>query len=176
MLDELKATFAVVNGWLQFAETKHGVLIGLNGAALLSLSPQVCQLANSPWLFWWGVGGIAAVLISTLISLFSFLPRLSRPPRIGASQQSGENLVYFRDLASFTASDLVHRYAEALHTDASQSGSLEHHYAAQIVANSGIGYLKYRMFAVSVWFDLLALIPPLALVWALVRSLKARKR
>ena len=175
--EQLEKTLERVNDWLKFAESKNAVIIALNAAAvfgLVSTYPDMLGRGNVLGIL--GMWFIAMSSLSTIVSLFSFLPQLGGD--IGTNKRtvgSGSlNLIYFGTIASLDPDEYLLHLSRALGIDVGSSSDLDRQYAQQIVVNSRIAVAKYRMFTAAVWLDFLGIIPPLAIL-ALV-AIAVRRR
>jgi hypothetical protein len=147
-----------VNDWLKFAETKNVGIVGLASGGLSVLLVAVGFLTDDdilhPLAGMLLLTGGAALAISLLVGVWSFLPATSMPHWMRLPSEPprpDDNLFYFGHLSRYDPASLVAAIAEryerapdlpvtALHTDL----------AAQIVVNARITMQKLRLFRWSV--------------------------
>ncbi len=108
---------------------------------------------------WYSVFVISCLVISLLISLLSFVPRLKVPwVRLGECN-SNDNLLYFGNACKYSGAG----YLQAMYTnglDISKNQKIDLAYSDQIVVNSKIAYIKFKQFDTAIWFTIIALITP----------------
>lgn len=160
---KLLAIFQLVNDWLKFAEAKNAGLVvasGASSAAILTYlsTAQKVQPGWRNWLF----TSLFFFMVSGVISLLSFVPRLNRNHWLGLIPEWGkpndiDNLYYYRDLCKYQSKDLVakikSRYALI---DTSSNSQEACDLAGQIIVNSRITTVKFRMFTAAVMSILIA--------------------
>lgn len=158
--EELNIIFDNVNEWLKFAESKNAVIIGLNGAAIFSLiSTFSCMFSLKGWLSTSGILVVLLLLLSTTVSLLSFIPNLKmmRLPSIN-SNNAPVNIIYFGSIAILEHDEFIMKVAGLMKVSMDSVSDLDRQYAKQIVNNSRIALLKYRFFTLAVWLDIIAII------------------
>jgi len=170
----MEQLLTTVNDWLKHAEGKHAVLLGLNAGVagvVVNLVDFSCLSLSLVTLY---EGWLVSLLIaSVVISISSFLPVLAAPDVAHkvAPDKSAMNPMFFGDAASMQPTEL------AVMLKASEEPSTNDIWTAeQIVNNSRIALRKYRLFETAVWVSFLGVLPPIALVFAGIRSILKRKR
>lgn len=161
MVNDLKDIFDNTNNWLKFAEAKNGAIIALNSALLFGILKFNSTLANENFLRDYYIFMIVFVLlISTIMALLSFIPRLKYPYTHFEKPNNNDNLLYFGDISKYTPN----QYYEKIHTinnGASDKKDFEMYYINQIINNSKITFIKFKQFEIAVWFTLFAFLTPI---------------
>lgn len=151
MEERLKYLLSLNSDWVKFAETKNAaLLVAASGLVLMLLDHYPARtLASGVRACFW-VGGVS-LTISSLICLISFIPHLTIP-LIGRTEvpQTGDNLMFFRDIAKYSASE----YLDALYRAEGSSpvvNKIQSDLAAQVIANACISLKKFRYYTVAAW-------------------------
>lgn len=162
-----------VNDWLRHAEAKHAVLIGVAAAGVTVVTTNISLFATPVTLLSAASIWVTALLSAAVaLSLFSFLPQLSRPRRPAASVGTvTTNPLFFGHLASMTP-----EYIASLYSGAEGPDDMLLWRADQIITNSRIAVRKYQLFTAAVWCCLFAAFPPVALVAAVTRRIVMLRR
>lgn len=165
-----------VSEWLKFAEGKHAILIGFNGAAIFAIISILLNDVEIPIpVFYYLLYVCSMLLFSMITSLISFVPMLVKPENNNKYFNldiSKRNLLYFGDLASLEYDQLIERFAAITKFNKKNITYLHKYYAEQIINNSRIALRKYKLFSISIWFDLFGVFPPLATIYLFVRRRK----
>lgn len=155
--------FSNVNEWLKFAELKNAGLVAFLIAAisgLLGLIASYQQLHQS--LKVGIVFCMITLIVSCLVSLSSFSPKINRPEII-YFQEKGEvldsdNLLFFCDLAKYDAETLATKIAKKyFEIDLPNPSKIYTDIAEQIIINSTIATAKFRFFKIALNFVFLAI-------------------
>src|SRR5262245_52755978 len=94
-------TFQLINEWLKFGEAKNGVLVTLNGAAIVAIHNMAKQYgpwdwAGTAWL-WWATFCCA---VSLVVGLASFYARTNaRLFSFASVTPAGTGAIYFGQIA-----------------------------------------------------------------------------
>ncbi|MFW5871767.1 MAG: Pycsar system effector family protein [bacterium] len=160
MVSELEKIFSNVNEWLKVAEAKNAVLLSLNGAFFLSTISEfkTISLKSASILF---ILFFSALCIIILLLLASFIPLLTKkflPDSKKKKNIQTPNLVYFGHLKNMTEEDLLNSLSDKENDDLDKITRLEKDYANQIIINSKIAFLKYRIFSISCILDMIAIL------------------
>lgn len=145
-----------VNTWLSFAEAKNGLLIGFNIAAINIVVEHYSQYQVISTII------ILLFIISGIISLLSFLPRLNnRSLKKGKSEKAGYNLLFFGNIAELNDVNVlldktVERYF--LTYDKKEYSNKVIDLANEVLINSQIAKLKYSYFKKALLIDILIFI------------------
>ena len=162
--DRLLTILAMVNGWLQFAETKNAGLVALNALTLTGILEYLAHVHHLPRMIFAGIMLTGIFLLLSLgVSLLSFLPR-SDPrrlvPRRGKTPRETDNFFFFGDLYTYHPEQLVaavaHEY-EGIHDFEPSRHRSQLDLASQIIANSRITVGKNAYFRVATAFAIFAL-------------------
>jgi hypothetical protein len=100
-----------VNEWLKFGEAKNGVLVTLNGAAIVAIHNMAKLYGPFEWVgalwLWWAT---ACCLASLAIGLASFYARTNiKAFSFARDTPQGSNTIYFGHLAEMNQGDLLKR-------------------------------------------------------------------
>jgi hypothetical protein len=152
------AIFQLVNDWLKFAEAKNAGLVVASGAGSAAILTYLGAAQKVPpgwrnWLF----TSLFFFMVSGAVSLLSFVPRVNRSHWAGLMHEWGQqdekdNLYYYGDLCKYDRDGLVVKIKDRYKlTDSSNSGSQEPgDVADQIIINSRIAIVKFRLFTIAV--------------------------
>jgi len=154
----LDGLMRLVNDWLKFAETKNVGIVGLASGGLSVLLVAVGFLAGDgdlqPLSGALLLAGGAALALSLLIGVWSFMPATSLPGWMRCRAEppaADDNLHYFGHLAKYAPETLVAAVASRYEGREPASVSPLHaDLAAQVVVNARITLQKLRLFRWSV--------------------------
>jgi Family of unknown function (DUF5706) len=168
----LSSTLSRTIDFVKFAETKNAALLTFSSAWILAsvtLLFGASRLTSEPWQIAFGIA-LPCFIVSGLISMFSFIPRLS----LSAFHKDPErlkSLLYFGDAAEYAPQDFVKSTRERYYPMANQSATDCYLYdlAVQINVNSIIAVRKFRLFWYGASFTTFALIilsiPAISAIW-----------
>jgi len=145
MENRLKDIFSNVNDWLKFAEAKTGTLLAGNGVIIFGLFRifKDSDELHNPYI------SIAIILLSLSIftNLLSLIPSLKVPFLLYIEDtKKDDNLLYFLDIAKYTTND----YLKKLDSSINEFTNFEKYYAEEIIINSKIAMMKYRLFRIAI--------------------------
>lgn len=167
ILDDLKDIFENTNKWLIFAESKNGILLGLNGVILFKISDclngiEVTMLNTKMiWILF------IVFLISTVIILKSFFPNYStfmdKPINMCKEVYDGSNvLMFYEEISKYESSEMylrdLYKYYFDKDVEPQNMKKYELDYAKEILINSRITSSKYKHFKWALRLDSLAII------------------
>ncbi len=152
----LKYTLSLVIDNVKFSETKHSIIISLNGALIVFtagfFSSKVFEIA----LLNWSVLLFSA--ISMLISFSALHPRFDKVKR-NLKRQRVNSLVYYRDISTLDVQDYLNRIIINYNFPKDYAcDEYEKDLASEIITNARLAEIKYSMFNKSIFFLSLALI------------------
>ena len=159
--EQLSEMNEIIYNQLSYAETKNAVLVGLVGAALFSIVGIIVDINDFSSKLIIGIQialGCVALqfIIALLISLFSFLPNLSKQSTVRKI-----NKYFYGDIATY-------KDAKQYVTDVKNSADLEEQLAEQNIIISKIIMAKHAKFKIALNITIASLIPPYYLVWAIM--------
>ena len=161
MVDTLRDTLTKVNDWVKYAEAKNAANIAFCSAIIFALSRVITSIENiNAFVIWYLTFTIVCLLISSVISLLSFVPKLKTPWLHIGKRNNDDNLLYFGHACKYSASS----YLDALYSGESHKSDnfdLELAYSDQIVINSKIAYFKFKQFDSALWLTITALTTPI---------------
>lgn len=160
------------NDWLKFAEAKNAAILILNCAVLFGALQSLNNEAPLPLLMEWFLINLIFFLVAgTIFSAASLISRLNPPLWIKfPARKANPNILYFGDISSLSEDSYLVEYYKTLEIQREPS-KLDSQYANQIVTNSKIAYIKYRLFNVSAWLSMCAFLTPLgALYFYMVKA------
>ena len=156
MKQTLKYILQYVLETLKIAETKHSVIIALNGGVIvlaLSLGNSdnpVVRYLNYSVLFFAG--------ISIIISFFALHARTVRV-KYKHKKYSDKNLLYYQNLASMSAGELLQNIIKYYNFPQNYKiDNFEIDLSSTIIANSKVIKLKFSLFNDSTFFCVLSII------------------
>jgi hypothetical protein len=162
----------MVNEWLKFSEAKNAILIAFSGTGITAISTYVSTASDIQNLL--RVALYVSILLfccSSFICSVSFLPRTNiehiiwlkeRPSRrhgYSKSLQENDNFYHFDDLKKYKNTDLLDSinklYFDNSITDSHKKENL--HLASQIVINSEITSIKFKLFTFALWIAIISI-------------------
>lgn len=154
----LDALMKLVNDWLKFAETKNVGIVGLASGGLSVLLVAVGFLADGgglhPLTGALLLAGGAALALSLLVGVWSFMPATSLPGWMRCRTEppaDDDNLHYFGHLARYAPEALAAAIAARYEgRELATVSPLHADLAAQVVVNARITMQKLRLFRWSV--------------------------
>ena len=161
--NKLVYIFSNVNEWLKFAELKNAGLIAFLIAAISGLLGFIASYQQLNQSLRVGIiFCVAALIISCLVSLSSFLPKVNRLEIIYFHEQGevldSDNLLFFCDLAKYDAETLTIKVAKKyFEIDLPNPSKLYTDIAEQIIINSKITMAKFCFFKTALSFVFLAI-------------------
>jgi len=154
MEERLKYVCGLVNDWLKFAEAKNAAMVTAVCAILVVICdhyPESTERASVRWLCF---SGCILYGLAGLISLASFIPKLTFKWTESKTEEVAEkNLFYFGHIAAYSA----FQYLDALYQSESlppANRKIEIDLAGQAVMNSQIASRKYFQFSCACWLAL----------------------
>lgn len=151
MEERLRYLLSLNSNWVKFAEAKNaGLLAAASGVVFMLIDHYPAKtFPDAVRAFFW-VGGVS-LTISAVICLISFIPHLTFP-MIGRTEepQSRDNLMFFADIAKYSASE----YLDALYRAEGSSpvaSKIQSDLAAQVIANACISLKKFRYYTLAAW-------------------------
>lgn len=169
-IDLLENTLKQIVDWLKFAEAKNGALVALGCATIFGVL-RIYSSTSIENTFITSYVASFTVFVATaiVISLTSFIPRITPPSWIKMPEkEQTDNPFFFGHACKYSKIkylELFNRYTES---DSNKESKLEVALCDQIVNNSRISFIKYRMFSVAVYLFLAGVITPfgaLVLYW-----------
>ena len=158
----LRNTLNNVNDWLKFAEAKNGALLAANLAAMFGVTSKDFQDTYLEHLCsFYSVAPIVLLLISFLICLISFAPKIAIPAASKEEKSTeGANLIFYGDIARFETFPYLKALTKASGLQTQEFNKVDASYAAQIIINSRIALKKYYCFNWALLFTMAAIIIP----------------
>lgn len=160
--DKLNQIFINVNEWLKFSEAKNGILLALNGTAVIGLM-SILKDASEPikyTLTWCLIPALTLVLIVLLISFLPITDKFFKKRYdLSGITISNTNLLFYGDLRKLTVPTylklLYQSYNKAIPDSFEKS---EKDLAHQVLNNSAITYRKFIFFKVSTYIDFIGIV------------------
>lgn len=174
----------MVNDWLKFAEAKNGLLLAFSGAGVTAILTYVSAASSIPKPLTFALLlSITLLCCCSLLCSLSFLPRTNlehivwlrgKPARSSRFlKQDSDNFYYFGHLVKYHASELLDAL-NRLYLDNKVSLPYKKEYldlASQITINSEIAFLKFKLFFISLWILIIAVISvPICLLISFILS------
>ena len=157
----LKYTLNVIIENVKFAETKHSIIISLNGALIVFtagfFSSKIFEIALLNW---------SVLLFSAISMLISFSAMHSRFDKIKKDYKTKRvnSLLYYRDISSLDTIDYLNRIIINYNFPKNYVfDEYEKDLASEIIANARLAEIKYSLFNKSIFFLGLALVFGIAL-------------
>lgn len=167
--DKLILIFQIVSDWLKYAETKNSILLAFSGAAITAI---ITYIATAKLSFDIQVSlfiTLFLLFISSIVTSFSFLPKTdleqiqwlkSKPSnKNNIHLKETDNFYYFQDLRKYKAYELIESlnklYFNSKITNLDTKEYID--IANQIIVNSEIAFMKFKLSGVSSWLLMLAI-------------------
>lgn len=171
-IDLLESALKQVVDWLKFAEAKNGALVALGCAAIFGVLRLYLSISTVSISITYYVASFTTFISAAVVmSVTSFIPRITPPFWIKMpDKDQADNPFFFGHACKYSKIqylDLFNDYAEI---DSYDKNKLEIALCDQIVNNSRISFIKYRMFSAAVWLFLAGVLTPfgaLILYWVL---------
>ncbi len=161
MIDTLKDMLSKVNEWIKFAEAKNAANVAFCSAGIFAVARMSLGAESlNKFLLIYLVVVLILLVISSALSLLSFIPQLKTPWVHIGSRDKDDNLLYFGHACKYTAST----YLDKLHSGKAQKSEnydLELLYSGQIVINSRVALVKFKQFDLAILFTLTAILSPI---------------
>ena len=170
MKEELLEIFENVNNWLRFAEAKNGVLIALNGGALIGIATNLEKFSGfSSDIKLAGYYFVGCLIIGLILSLWSFLPSSKiyweETSNFNNVNPDSLSLIFFRHIRRFEHKDYLKRLYHAKGVALPDPlPPLEVDFSHQITQNSRTTWLKYQIFFWAISITLSGLIIPIPFI------------
>jgi hypothetical protein len=145
MENQLKDIFSNINDWLKFAETKTATLLAGNGMIIFGLF-RIFKDSNEIHNAYISTA-IILLSLSIFTNLLSLIPSLKVPfLLLNKDTKKNDNLLYFLDIAKYETNN----YLKKLNNSIEKFTDFEKYYAEQIIINSKIALMKYRLFKIAI--------------------------
>jgi hypothetical protein len=161
---KLTAICQVIIDWLKYAEAKNAVLLTFSGAGITATLTYLGAVPTLPRFL--KIGFLMATFflcLSAFICAISFLPKTNLENLTGLreksvtkrrqSQKNSDNLYYYGDLQKYNSEELLDKMNEFYFDRSIQLPYKKEHLdiASQIVINSEIALIKFKLFTISLW-------------------------
>lgn len=140
-----------VNDWLKFAEKKNAALLVLNVSIIWGISRFLKDKPplETPMQFCLWVG-LLAIAFSVFCCIFSFLPILQKPfTNKESDTASSDNSLFFGDIAKYDVEGYLTLIRSCYEVGDFKFLKCHKDYAEQIIINSKITGLKYKVFNIA---------------------------
>lgn len=172
-IDLLEMALSQINDWLKFAEAKNGALIAVGCAVIFGVLRFHSSLsAESNFVAIYMGSFTIFIAAAIVISLVSFVPRMAPPFWIEMPEiDKNDNPLFFGHACKYSKGKYLELFNDHVDGAVSSASKLELALCDQIVNNSRIGFIKYRMFGSAVFLFLAGVLTPLgALILYWVRE------
>ncbi|MBI5312988.1 MAG: hypothetical protein HZB28_07695 [Methylocystis sp.] len=153
----LSAALSRAVDFVKFAETKNAALLTFSSAWILA---GVNLSSASPSQEWRSIFGIVVPIfaVSAITAIASFLPEL-KLEKFHQDPEQKKSLLFFRDVATFSASAFRDRVRERYFPPDDQSAAQNYldDLSVQIHVNSCIAVRKFKFFRAGAWIALLGI-------------------
>lgn len=168
-LEILKDTFENTNRWLQFAETKNGALIGVNGLFLFKSVDYLFEILNGKLKANICIVGFmtAVFFLAIILALKSFFPNTSvtkEKTSISENDDEGRDriLIFYGNICMYQNPSVylrdIYKYYLETNVKVKDLKKMELDYAKEILINSRITSYKYRLFKLALKLNFIAII------------------
>ena len=156
MKQTLKYILSYVVENLKMAETKHSIIIALNGAIIV----LILSYLNNPSIIIKSLNW-AVIFFCGLSIIISFFAIHSRSVKVKTKVKNlqDKNLLYYKNLASMSSGELLENIIEYYNFPKDYViDNFEYDLSSTIIANSMIVSIKYRLFNNSIFFSVVGII------------------
>jgi len=169
VIDTLKDTLSKVNDWIKFAEAKNAANVAFCSAGIFAMSRMILSAESlHKLLLIYMCFVISLLVVSSALSLLSFIPQLKTPWVHIGNRDNNDNVLYFGHACKYSANVYLDKiyFGKA---ENSEKYNLELLYAEQIVINSRVALIKFKQFDMAILFTLTAILSPVggALIYKL---------
>lgn len=172
-IDLLDSTLKQVIDWLKFSEAKNGILVAVGCTVIFGFF-RVSSSFNfdNGFVTAYAISFIICIATSVIISLSSFIPRITPPFWINMpAKEPGDNPLFFGHACKYSKSSYRDLFNSHVDENESNDSKLELALCDQIVINSRISYIKYQMFNSAAFLFLAGVLTPVgALIYYWVRE------
>lgn len=161
---KLEYIFNNVNDWLKFAEAKNAALLAFNIGVIVGVARLIEFEFNkilSDLSTAYIVAGLMLLVISSLICLLSFIPRLHIPwISYKEKPNMNRNTLFFNDISSHVPKTYLEECSKKMGEGLPNNTEYLEDLATQIIVNSRIALVKYYLFSGAIWITLSAIVTP----------------
>lgn len=155
--DLLHDIFNNVNIWLTHAEAKNAALVAFNVASLSFIWDM--KITADVNIFYYIV--CVGMLISTILALISFFPKMGREAKDQNRHSDRDNLIFYMDIAKYNKEQyikaLFKQYAKTDILD-TEVQKIETDFAEEITYNANVVIRKYKWFNYAIKTEILMLV------------------
>lgn len=162
-VDLLESTLKQVVDWLRFAEAKNGALVAIGCATIFGVLRLYSTFPSGSALIELYVLSFTILVASSIIlSLTSFIPMTSPPFWITMpSIKEGDNPLFFGHACKYSKRSYLELFNQYREFGPHKESQIELDICDQIVNNSKISFIKYRVFSYAVFCFLAGVLTPL---------------
>lgn len=169
-IDLLENTLKQIVDWLKFAEAKNGALVALGCATIFGvLRLYSSTIIENTFTTSYVASFTIFVATAIVISLTSFIPRITPPFWIKMPEKKQEdNPFFFGHACKYSKIKYLELFNQYTESGSNNEYNLEVALCDQIVNNSRVSFIKYRMFSAAVYLFLAGVLTPfgaLVLYW-----------
>lgn len=160
--DKLKYIFSTVNEWLKFAEAKNAALLIFNNAIAFGLLNILDKnYITSQYIRYYLYLSLCFLVLSIVISLLSFIPKIKIPSISQSEKSSGkDNMIFFSHIAKHSTKEYLNLLYGQHNETYDKENLFQENLTEQIIVNSQIALSKYRFFEIGIWFTLAGIVSP----------------
>jgi len=155
--DLLRGIFNNVNNWLTHAEAKNAALVAFNVACLSFLWDM--NITTAIKILYYIV--CAGMLISTILALISFFPKMGKETKDQSAHSDHDNLIFYVDIAKYNKEQYIKaifkQYAKMDILD-TEVQKIEMDFAEEITYNATVVIRKYKWFNYAIKTEILMLV------------------
>lgn len=148
--------------WLKFAEAKNGALIAFGGVIIFSVMRLMGTTTDiGGMLLFYVICLVFLVIVAVILSLASFIPRLTTPFWIKMPETLvADNPLYFAHACKYSKSGYLKLLNKSCGLQESDDELIDLLLCDQIVNNSKIAFIKYQIFDLSLKLFLAGVLTP----------------
>lgn len=147
----LEKVFENINSWLNFAEAKNAANIAL----VVAMIAAIFSLDTN----WWIVCILVVFVMSGILSLITFIPKMGTVFMNKNKKKQNPNLLYFGDIYVYSGDEYLFLvYKEYIKKGKLKYDKYEKDLADEIVYNSAVAMMKYTYFKFAVKLDIVAFV------------------
>ncbi|MCQ9207992.1 MAG: DUF5706 domain-containing protein [Omnitrophica bacterium] len=163
MDDKLKYIFSNINDWLKFAEAKNAALLVFDTAILVGLV-SIVSTNNGlhQYVQYYLYFCMFFIVSSIILSLLSFIPKLKMPFLYQSQRHfSQDNVLFFGHIAKYGIKEYLELLYSQNNAKYDKKDLFQENLAGQIIINSRIALLKYKLFEIGVWLTIIGITSPI---------------
>ena len=173
-MHKIEDTYTRVTDWLKYAEAKNAVLVAFDSTVSLAFAGFLLNKMEIAFIpVWYLKLSVILFIGGAAISLISFLPLLAQFKLDKKQHHDQINPLFFADIAKLTEGEyeelLLERYSSV-----KEFSQYEKDLINQIIYNSKIAVIKFRVFSIALWLNIAVFFTPLICLIPIIAYLRGK--